>query len=90
MAKKIVACIGMDIPGAEIESISLKSKVSLLDYDIVIIDPVIDDFYGYSYEEYLGKRCLDDSNSFYLKEHIEHWRREILESLELLKTYLLC
>lgn len=81
MARNSVVGIGMDIPGADIEEVSLKTKVSLLDYDIAIIDPAIYTFYGYSYEEYLGKPCLDDSNSFSLKEHIEHWRREILESI---------
>jgi hypothetical protein len=81
MAKNNVVGIGLDIPGTDIEEISLKSKVSLLDYDVVIIDPSINSFYGYGDDEYRGKRSLDDSNSFSLKEHIEHWRREILESI---------
>ena len=81
MAKKKVLSIGIEIPGADVEQITLKSKVSLLDYDIVIIDPCINCFFGYSYDEYLGEPCIDDSNSFSLKEHIEHWRREILESI---------
>ncbi|HDY88988.1 MAG TPA: hypothetical protein ENH82_12855 [bacterium] len=86
MARYNVVCIGIDIPGAEIEEVSLKSKVSLLDFDIAIIDPAIYSFYSYSYDEYLGKPCLDDSNSFSLKEHIEHWRREILESIRVGKN----
>jgi len=81
MAKNNVVSIGLDIPGTDLEEISLKSKVSLLDYDVAIIDPAIYNFYGYSYDEYQGKPSLDDSNSFSLKEHIEHWRREILESI---------
>src|SRR3990172_8422377 len=81
MARNNVVGIGINIPGVDIEEVGLKSKVSLLDYDIAIIDPAIYSFYGYSYDEYLGKPCLDDSNSFSLKEHIEHWRREILESI---------
>lgn len=79
MAKKSVVSIGIEIPGSDDKQISLKSKISLLDYDIVIIDPAIYDFYGYSHDDYLGKPCLDDANSFSLKEHLEHWRREILE-----------
>lgn len=82
MAKSNIIIVGLDIPGVEAETTSLKSKVSLLDYDIAIIDPAIYDFYGYGDDDYLGKRCLDDSNSFSLKEHIEHWRREILESIK--------
>lgn len=81
MTRNNVVSIGINIPGTDIKEVSLKSKVSLLDYDIVIIDPAIYSFYGYSYDEYQGKPCLDDSNSFSLKEHIEHWRREILESI---------
>jgi hypothetical protein len=81
MAKKSVVGVGINIPGADIEEVSLRSKTSLLDYDIAIIDPDIYNFYGYSYTEYNGKPCLDDSNSFSLREHLEHWRREILESV---------
>lgn len=83
MARSRIIGVGIDIPGtgAEVETTSLRSKASLLDYDIAVINPAIDNFYGYSYEEYLGKPCLDDSNSFSLKEHIEHWRREILEAV---------
>jgi len=81
MAKNSVVSIGLQIPGADIETVSLRSKASLLDYDIAIVDPAIYDFYGYGYEDYLGKPCLDDSHSFSLREHIEYWRREILENI---------
>ena len=81
MEKKSVVSIGMEIPGTDVKNISLRSKTSLLDYDIIIVDPAINDFYG-SYEEYQGKPCLNDTNSFLLKEHIEHWRREILEAVK--------
>ena len=81
MAKKSVVSIGIEIPGSEAKRISLQSKVSLLDYDVIIIDPAIYEFYGYSYDDYQGKPCLDDTNSFRLKEHLEHWRREILEAI---------
>lgn len=81
MTKKNVASIGIKIPGADIKTVNLRSKVSLLDYDIVIINPDISRLYGYRYDEYQGKPCLDDSNSFALKETLEHWRREIIESI---------
>ena len=81
MPKKI-ACIGIDIPGVDAGNVSLASKSSLLDYDVVIINPDISVFYGYGYEEYNGKRCLDDTSSFRLKEHLEHWRREVLEAVK--------
>lgn len=82
MAKKNIVSIGMEIPGADIKTISLMSKSSLLDFDVIIIDPAIRNFYGYSYDDYQGKPCLDDTNSFRLKEHLEHWRREILEAIK--------
>lgn len=81
MPKKIIK-IGIDIPGDESKYTSLKSKLSLLDYDIAIVNPAIYEFYDYSYDDCLGKRCLSDTNSFRLKEHIEHWRREILEAIK--------
>jgi len=86
MSKKSVVSIGIEIPGADVEKISIKSKVSLLDYEIVIINPSIFNFYGYSHDNYLGKPCLDDSNSFSLKEQLAHWRREILENIKARKN----
>jgi len=88
MPKNIIK-IGIEIPGDESKYTSLKSKLSLLDYDIAVIDPNIDEFYDYSFDRYLGKRCLSDTSSFQLKEHIEHWRREILEAVKAGKTIFL-
>jgi hypothetical protein len=88
MPKKLIK-IGIDIPGDESKYTSLKSKLSLLDYDIAVVNPHIYDFYDYSYDDYLGKRCLSDTNSFRLKEHIEHWRLEILEAIKAGKTIFL-
>lgn len=80
MPNKIIT-VGREIPGGQTFCVSLGSKLSLLDYDIVVFDPEIHQFFGY-YDEYLGKPCLSDSNSFQLREHIEHWRREIVEALK--------
>nr|VFK24494.1 MAG: hypothetical protein BECKLFY1418C_GA0070996_11805 [Candidatus Kentron sp. LFY] len=82
MSKRTVASVGYDIPDVDVEDISIESKASLLDYDVVIFDPSIYDFYGYSYKDYRGKPCLDDHNSFSLKENMEHWKREILDSIK--------
>lgn len=46
MAKKKIVSVGMEIPGADVKNISLKSKSSLLDYDVIIIDPEINSFMG--------------------------------------------
>jgi len=88
MPKNIIK-IGIDIPGDESKYTSLKSKLSLLDYDIAVVNPNLYEFYDYSYDDYLGKRCLSDTSSFRLKEHIEHWRREILEAIKAGKTIFL-
>ena len=60
---KQIAAIGVEIPVNDSTHIPLRSKTSLLDYDIAIIDPNIWQFYG-SYDDYLGKPCLNDSLSF--------------------------
>jgi hypothetical protein len=82
---KNIASVGLNIPGDQTTYLSLKSKSSLLDYDIVVIDPNISEFYGYP-DNYLGKPCLSDFNSFELLEHNAHWRREILDALKAGKT----
>ncbi|MCP6727517.1 MAG: hypothetical protein KJI69_05915 [Patescibacteria group bacterium] len=81
MSKKRIITLGIEIPGSDAKHVGLDSEISLLDYDVIIIDPVIYEFYGYRYEDYQGKPCLDDTNSFRLKEHLEHWRREIFEAI---------
>jgi hypothetical protein len=87
MARSIIA-VGFEIPGDQAKYASLHSKLSLLDYDIAVFNPVIREFHLYS-EEYLGKPCLSDTNSFQLREHLEHWRREILEAIRAGKTVFL-
>lgn len=87
MARSIIA-VGLEIPGDKTKYTSLSSKLSLLDYDIAVFNPYIGEFYGYG-EDYLGKPCLSDSNSFQLKEHLEHWRREILEAVKAGKSIFL-
>jgi len=86
MAKKKIISVGVDIPGGQSKSTYLQSKLSLLDYDIAIINPSIFSFYGYAYDDHMGKPCLSDTNSFELKEHIEHWRREIADAVRSGKT----
>ncbi len=84
MPKKI-ATVGFEIPGDDASYIPFGSKSSLLDYDITIFDPSIYEFYRY-HEEYRGKPCLNDSESFRLKEQLGHWRQEIHGVLNAGKT----
>jgi hypothetical protein len=76
---KVVLAVGIDIPGGNVESVSILSDQSLLDADIVIFQPGIPSAYGAS--TYLGKRCLDDDTSFRLREAFTHWRRELAAAL---------
>ena len=85
MPNKIIV-IGTPLPHDEVEFVSLHAQNSLLDYDISIFNPNISLFYAYGRDYYLGKPCLDDTNSFKLKEQLSHWRREILGAVRAGKT----
>lgn len=79
--------MGLEWPIDEVTEISLSDHISLLDADIIVFNPDISDYiHYYGREEYLGKPCLDDGNSFALKEALDHWKREIKEAYEAGKT----
>ncbi|XDD53070.1 hypothetical protein AB3N62_11300 [Leptospira sp. WS4.C2] len=80
--------IGSEIPGGEIDFENFNSNISLLDYDIVVFTPSLEEFFKYS-SEYLGKRSLTDSNSFAVTESFQHWKREISEALLAGKTIII-
>ncbi len=84
MAKKILT-VGFQLASDNVEYEEFTSKASLLDWDIVLFRPMIDQFISYS-DQYQGKPSLSDSTSFQLKESSEHWRREIKEAVEAGKT----
>ena len=88
MPNKIVI-VGMSLALDEVAFKSIYSQVSLLDYDISVFNPDISSLYGYYSDHYLGKPCLDDTNSFKLQEQIAHWRREILGAVRAGKTVFL-
>ncbi|SNS87537.1 hypothetical protein SAMN05421763_103314 [[Luteovulum] sphaeroides subsp. megalophilum] len=87
MAKKIVS-FGMLLAADGVDHVEFNTNDSLLDWDIILFRPDIHDFTSYhgGMTEYKGKLCLDDYNSFALKESSAHWRREIKEAVELGKT----
>ncbi|WP_240989718.1 hypothetical protein [Cupriavidus taiwanensis] len=84
MSKKIIS-VGFSLASPEIEYAEFRSKVSLLDWDIVLFRPDIDEFVSYS-EKFQGKPSLSDSTSFLLKECCEHWRRELKQAVDTGKT----
>lgn len=85
MAKKILE-VGVELASDDVEHASMNSKVSLLDWDIIIFRPSIDEFVPPYCDTYNGKPSLKETSSFQLKECNEHWRREILQAYETGKT----
>lgn len=85
MPKKILT-IGCDIASDETHFEEFESKVSLLDWDIILFRPDIENFLYMSQGPYNGKTCLTDIGSFRLRESCEHWRREIRQAVDSGKT----
>ena len=82
--KKRIISIGFNIPGYSKDYYRYNSSQSLLDADIVVFEP---DFSCYKVESiYRGKKYFDESTSFLLKEHTEHWCSEISTALKEGKT----
>ena len=66
------------MPGNRFEQHPYASTESILDADVVLLDPVIDD---YPTDDnaglYQGRRVLSEGASFDIREHSEHWRHEL-------------
>lgn len=73
---KIVLSVGYGVPGNLAEYISLESKRSLLDGDVIIFRPSLDQF-GIDGSTYQGKPSLSETNSFNLKDCASHWRSQL-------------
>jgi hypothetical protein len=82
-----ILTVAIQLASKDVEHTSFQSKTSLLDWDIVLFRPDLDGMW-YTRDEYQGKPCLTDSESFNLKESCEHWRREIKGAFEAGKTVL--
>ncbi|AZO26750.1 hypothetical protein [Mesorhizobium sp. M1B.F.Ca.ET.045.04.1.1] len=85
MSKSLIASVGFECASSSVEYISFGSSVSLLDFDVTLFRPQIDDYTGY-YDTYNGKPCLDDDRSFALRRYMDHWRREIVDAVNGGKT----
>lgn len=87
MSTKKIFTVGIQLASSDAQYVSFRSKVSLLDWDIILLKPQVGDFYSYPYADfYQGKPSLSDGLSFELKECCEHWRREIKQAIETGKT----
>jgi hypothetical protein len=72
MSIKKILTVGIELASSDIQYASFSSKLSLLDWDIILFKPQIAGTY-LSTESYKGKPSLSDSSSFRLKECCEHW-----------------
>jgi hypothetical protein len=86
MSARKILTVGLELSSGDTKYASFDSRLSLLDWDIILIKPQISEFYAYGDDTYQGKRSLGDSGSFRLKECCEHWRREIKQAVETGKT----
>lgn len=85
MSARKILTVGLELASSDTQYASFRSKMSLLDWDIVLFKPEITEFTNYV-DNYQGKPSLSDSASFQLKECCEHWRREIKQAVEAGKT----
>jgi hypothetical protein len=87
MARKILT-IGLELASDKTTHEEFTSRTSLLDWDIILFKPLIDEFITYD-DQYKGRPSLSDRRSFQLKEACEHWRREIKQAVESGKTVII-
>lgn len=85
MAKDILT-VGVKLASAQCHYEGFQSKISLLDWDIILFSPDLPESFYSDTSEYLGKATFNDHYSFKLKECTEHWRREIKQAVEAGKT----
>jgi hypothetical protein len=88
MSKSIIS-VGFEIPGHDDKYFSIDSDQSLLDYDIIVFRPKISGAFSYTYEQFRGKPCLNDNDSFSLKEKSERWRQELRSAFDHGKTIII-
>lgn len=82
---KLLATIGVELPGGAGQYIALSSKASLLDYDVVLFVPGLLHT-PWETASFQGKPSLGEAASVQLLEASAHWSREITEALRVGKT----
>ncbi|ARU87845.1 hypothetical protein [Pseudomonas sp. M30-35] len=82
MAKKNILTIGFSVAEEDVEFSDFDSDMSLLDWDIILFKPDINDYIRRCVDTFEGRPCLSDDDSFKLKSQSEHWRREIKSAMD--------
>ena len=88
MTTKRILAVGISTPSDDIKHEDISSKISLLDWDIIIFRPEITSFMYYT-KDYMGRPSLEGREAFSLKESCEHWRREIKSACDNGKTVII-
>ncbi len=81
---KHVISVGFEIPGDAAECVDFWSDTSLLDADVIIFAPNLEDYTAEG--EYLGKSLLNKDDSGRIQAEAKHWDREMRIALESGKT----
>ncbi|MFK3723563.1 hypothetical protein ACI2KE_06905 [Pseudomonas monteilii] len=82
MANKKILTIGLSLADEQAQFCEFNSDTSLLDWDIILFKPEINEYIYRSEDTFEGKPCLSDDQSFKLRAQSEHWRREIKAAIE--------
>lgn len=86
MSERKILTVGFELASSDAKYASFSSRTSLLDWDIILFKPTVEDFISAYEDPYQGKPCLNDTSSFQLKECCAHWRREIKQAYDAGKT----
>jgi hypothetical protein len=84
MAERNILTVGYEIPGFSDRYLSFSSDRSLLDADVILFMPTLNDFYSATY--YQGKRRIADDHSPKAVEHCRRWKQELSEAVKAGKT----
>jgi hypothetical protein len=84
MAELKIVTVNFEVPGGLVECLSFTSDRSLLDADIIVFKPSLPNFL--SFDQFQGKKLLNESNSFFTVEAIKHWRAELHQAVQSGKT----
>lgn len=80
MANKRIISVGKNFPDERVENVSLNTRRSLLDADIIIFNPTFASL-NLSYAgSYHNKNVLASGEAHNLNLHIEHWYRELIDA----------
>ncbi|WP_263373289.1 hypothetical protein [Granulicella aggregans] len=86
MIKTIVSLGTGYVIAENVRNIAYNSSDSLLDADIILVGPDLRPYRSSSHETFQGLPCLDDDQSFRLRNDTSHWRAEINSALKSGKT----